>query len=208
MTDNQDNKVDCLCQAPHQAFMEGKLKETYVLTDVEQELKEVVKDPNNYSYREELKSLYRKLAFATRPQKGPILEDIGSKFEKIIDGAKRGRSIANFPLEGTTSEMSTAPGVLVLTVKHLPREELTFFPEEVLKKLGDSVQIRYSYPVERFEYLVSYEGKELPMNKAFNLLQDDFEDFCMARASENYDIRLANKKERSKKYSGISVSGQ
>jgi hypothetical protein len=182
------------CNAPGQAFMEKKFKETFKLQEAEKELKEVVLAEENYSLREDVRSLQRRLLDAKRMDREPLLTEITARFDQMIVKSKRKEPIINFPQIGSMSQVTTSDDhSIMLAVRDLTTEDLSFLPDEVLKKVGGQVRVRYYYPIDRFEYDLTYDGEEMPMTKAFHQMQDDFEKTCSSQVEENYEIREAKK---------------
>jgi hypothetical protein len=55
------------------------------------------------------------------------------------------------------------------------------------------------YPYDKYEYVRTYDGRELPMEKALAKMQNDFEDACEDRLRENQhtrDLRRLDRKSR------------
>lgn len=61
------------------------------------------------------------------------------------------------------------------------------------------MEIQYSYPIDRYDYLISYAGNKIPLKDAFLEMQDEFEDTCRAQSLENIQIRQSNEKRQSVK---------
>lgn len=189
-----------LCQAPSQSFMEQKLRESFQIAVGEAELREVVLDPRNYALREEIKGFHRRLKFSNRIERSAIETEIPPRFEQMIEITRRRDPIVNFPLDGATSIVSTSNETsIMISMTDLKKEDLDFMPPETLKKLGNEIKILYHYPIDRFEFLLTYDGEELPMAKALSKIQNEFEVACDARGEENFDARQAKIKDRSKK---------
>lgn len=173
------------CHPPSQAFFEEKLRRSFHFETGEKELKEVVSDPRNYSAREEVKTIKRQMVFANRIQSNTLREKLPPKFESMIDVTNRRGAIRDFPVEGSSANLgSSEDGALEISMENLSKEDLEFLPPTVLNKIGNKVKIKYQYPLDRFDYVVSYDGKDLPMERAFGKIQDDFEYACERNALE------------------------
>ena len=171
------------CHPPSQPFFEQKLRQSFRFSEGETELKEVVRDPRNYNTREEIKGLRRQLAFANRVQRSHIESRIIPKVENMIDVTNRRDPISDFPLNGTSANLSSSEeGHLSIAMENLPKENLDFLPPEIVEKIGNNVKINYHYPLDKFDYVISYDGKDLPMDQAFHKMQDDFESVCLTNA--------------------------
>lgn len=184
------------CHPPSQAFFEQKLRASFHLETGEKELKEVVSDPRNYSAREEIKTIKRQLVFANRIQSNTLRQKLPPKFESMIDTTNRRNVIRDFPVAGSNANLgSSDDGALELSMENLSKEDLEFLPPTVLNKIGNKVKIKYQYPLDRFDYVVSYDGKDLPMERAFGKIQDDFESACERNALEGaFDREKRNMK--------------
>lgn len=173
------------CQAPGQSFLEQKLKESFSTEPAEKELREVVKDPRNYALREEVKSLDRRSKLATRLQLSQISSAMNQKFNQMIETTNRGEEISDFPTTGAISKISGTTDSMAMEISNLSKEDLDVIPPKVLEKLSNKVKIHYKYPYDKFDYFLTYDGREYPMEKALNKLQADFEDACEERTREN-----------------------
>jgi hypothetical protein len=178
------------CLAPGQDFLAVKIKEAFHIDKGEQELKEWVQHPKNSQARHELRTLDRRFKFAQfRSQRESILEDSKNKFEEIIENNQRADEIEHFPVQGTQSKLKAEPGSLSIEMKNLTKDELDFFPKEVLDKLDTKVSVKYFFPYDRFEYDLSYEGKQLPMDQALNKIQGEMEASCAQNMRKNHEDR-------------------
>jgi hypothetical protein len=189
------------CMAPAQPFFEAKLRSSFKLESGEKELKEVVLDPRNYQDREEVKALGRQLKYAGRITRPLLLSRITPRFDQMIETTRRRETISNFPMQGASASMaSSEDGTIMIEMTNLSTEGLDFLPPELKEKLGNSVKIHYLYPYDKFDYILSYEGKEMPMQMAFHRLQDQFEEVCLRNAvngafdrkKRNSDIKNAS----------------
>lgn len=176
-----------------------------------QELKEIITEPVNYELRNEIKSSYRRLKYARRREKPPIIEKMTSDFDRMILQADVREDIQDFPEKGLTSKVSSFEGSMMISMSNFTKkEELKFLPPQISAKIGSAVHIRYFYPIDRFEYILPYEGVNLPLDEAFLKMQDEFEVACIARFNENFDARQGVKNEREQKYDtekGTKVKG-
>lgn len=171
------------CHPPSQPFFEQKLRQSFHFSEGETELKEVVRDPRNYTAREEIKGLRRQIVFANRVQRSFLENQIVPKVENMIDVTNRRDPISDFPLNGTTANLSSSEeGHLSIAMENLPKDNLEFLPPQIREKIGNNVKISYHYPLDKFDYIISYNGKELPMSEAFHKMQDDFESVCLTNA--------------------------
>ena len=171
------------CQAPAQPFFESKLRSSFKLESGEKELKEVVLDPRNYQDREDVKALGRQLKYAGRITRPLLLSRITPKFEQMIETTRRQETIVDFPMPGASANVaSSEDGTIMIEMNNLSTEGLDFLPPELKEKLGNSVKIHYLYPYDKFDYVLNYEGQEMPMQLAFHKLQDQFEEVCLRNA--------------------------
>lgn len=171
------------CHPPSQPFFEKKLRDSFHLSVGETELKEVMRDARNYQAREEIKGINRQLMSSNRVQRSYLQSQLVPKIESLIDETNRRNPIADFPVNGTASTLSSSEdGHLSLSMENLPKDDLEFLPPQIKEKLGSNVKIKYLYPYDKFDYVISYGGKELPMQKAFYKIQDDFEEACLRNA--------------------------
>jgi hypothetical protein len=178
------------CQAPGQGFLEHRLKDAFHVTKGEEELKEWVKHPKNHSVREELRTLDRRFKFAQfRLQRESILEESKLRFEQIVQNNNRSSEIQNFPVKGTLSKMIADQGHLSIEMTQLSKEELDIFPKEVIEKLDAKVRVNYFFPYDRFEYVLAYNGKELPMRDALLKIQGEMEIACALDMQKNHENR-------------------
>lgn len=197
------------CQAPGQSFLEGKLKESFMTRSGEEELKDVVLHPKNYALREEIKSLKRRTIYANRLERTYISADINKRFSQMIAATGREEVIAEFPGPGSTGKLSSTDDSMAIELNNLSKEELDVLPPKVLDKLENKVKIEYKYPYDKFEYVLTYDGRELPMEKAFNKIQDDFEDACEERLRENQHARdLWEQDRKTRGFSPLKPQGQ
>lgn len=177
------------CQAPGQAFLANKLKESFGTAPAEKELKEVVLHAKNYELREEIKSLDRRSKVADRIMMKEISLNRNQKFAEMIEKTGRTEELTDFPVTGAISKLGSTEDALEIEVKNLSKEDLDIIPKPVLDKLGNNVRIQYKYPYDRFDYILTYDGKELPMDKALNKVQNDLEDACEQRMADNQHSR-------------------
>lgn len=184
------------CQAPSSAFLESKLKESFQIESGERELKELVSDPKNYALREDVKSLDRRIKYSNRMDREQIAIETKQKFDQMIAVAGRGERIDNFPVEGAVSVFSTSNNAISLEQNNLSKEDLDVLPPRVLDKLSNKVKIEYQYPYDKFEYIITYDGREMPFKRASNKIQNDFEDACEDRVRENEYNRFLQNKDR------------
>lgn len=177
------------CQAPGQSFIEGKLKSSFATDSVEKELKDIATDPKNYALREELKSLNRRSMYANRIEMVEIQAHTNNKFSQMIGATRNTTEIIDFPIPGANSRLSGESDSLAIEVNNVSKEELDVLPPHVLDKLSNKVKIKYMYPYDKYEYVLTYDGRELLMEKALAKMQNDFEDACEDRLRENQHTR-------------------
>lgn len=183
------------CQAPGQGHLELRIKETFHANLAETELKEWMIHPNNFEIRENLKSLDRRIKFTPQRLDRELMQAESQRiFEHAILNTGRPSVMENFPAIGTVSKISASERALSLEMSNLPKEELDFIPKEVLGKLESKVKVNYHYPYDKFEYLLTYEGKELPMENALLKVQKAMEEACELRRIDNGNYRNWNEK--------------
>ncbi len=177
------------CQAPGQSFLEGKLKASFATDPAEKELKDIALDPKNYDLREEVKSLNRRSMFANRIEMKEIETKTNDKFAQMLEATRNSNEIVDFPVSGAVSKLTSETDSLAIEVSNVSKEELDVLPQKVLDKLSNKVKIRYMYPYDKFEYVLTYDGREFPMQTALAKMQVDFEDACEDRLRENQHTR-------------------
>lgn len=201
------NLVMAECQAPGQGFLEEKVKEVFYGPLGESELKEWLMHPKNLVVRQDLKEIDRKSKFAGRLKREELLLESRTKFEEAIINNERPSDIENFPIKGTSSKISGSEGALTLEMYNLSKEKLDVLPEDILEKLDAKIKIQYHYPYDKFVYLLTYKGRELPMKDALLLVQADFENSCELRKIDNREYReWYQKKRRDNGYSPAGAS--
>ncbi len=178
------------CQAPGQGFLEERLKSTFHIDRGEAELKEWVMHPKNNQARNEIRSLDRKIKFAQfRLQREDFLKETKIQFEKIIQNNERTDEIENFPAIGSNSKLIPDEGNLSIEMEQLPKEKLDVLPKEILDKLASKVRVNYKFPYDKFEYILTYSGTELPMKEAFLKIQGEMEEICNLQMKSNHESR-------------------
>lgn len=180
------------CQAPGQGFLEEKFRESFLTDAGEKELKEVVRDSKNYALREEIKSINRRTMVVGRIERSELVQEAEKKFQQMIELASRTEDIQNFPAQGAVSKVSAVNDSLAIEMNNLSKEDLDVLPPQILEKLSPKVTIYYHYPYDKFEYYLTYNERELPMNKAFLKIQNDFEESCVRNNLENSYDRKKN----------------
>lgn len=174
------------CQPPGAGHLESRIKETFYGEASETELKEWMTHPSNYEVRQSLKNLDRRIKFTPqRLDREALLGEMQVKFDQAIQNTGRPSTMDNFPANGTQSKMTGSEGALTIEVTNLAKEDLDLLPKEVLDKLEPKVKIHYYYPYEKFEYLLTYDGKEQPMHAALLKVQKDMEYYCEKRMIDN-----------------------
>ena len=182
------------CIPPAQPFVEEKIRKSYNFDVGETELKDIVIDQKNYAQREEVKALKRRLMFTKRRDVPPLMEAIKTNFDLMVENTDSHNLIQDFPARGSSALISgSEEGTLMISMNNLSQEDLDFIPPESLKKLGKNVNIHYKYPYDAFEYFVTYDGVEQPIDKAIYKMMDEFEDACILRMKENRRIKEVEK---------------
>lgn len=177
------------CHPPSQGHLEGVLKDSFYASKGESELREWMNHPNNTEIKKELKALDRRSKFTTRLKREELYAEAQVKFETAILNNERSDEMENFPVVGTRSKISTSQNTLILEMSNFSKDDLNVIPKEILEKLEPKVKINYYFPYDKFEYLLTYEGKELPMNKALQKVQAEMETLCEMREIENGEYR-------------------
>lgn len=185
------------CQAPGQGYLEGKVKETFYVTQGEAELKEWVGHPKNAPQRAEIKNLDSRSKFAGRLQKGQLLVHAQENFDLMISNTERESDMQDFPSHGARSKLMSSLGTIDIEMSNLSKEGLDVFPPNILAKLSPKVKIKYFYPYDKFEYFLTYGERELAMGKALGLIQQEMEETCELRVIENKEYRQWYEKDRS-----------
>ena len=94
--------------------------------------------------------------------------------------------IKDYPFKGASSVVEpTEEGKLQITMDRLTDEGLDFIPPETFKKLDKKVTIQYNYPIDSFDYFLTFDGHKVPMEKAMYKMLTDFEDACALKKIEN-----------------------
>lgn len=187
----------CFCQAPNMNLLMDRFRESLAIPDSEQYLKEIVTEPQNHELREQIKSNYRRLYDARMREKPRILSETQKVFEEIITRSNVREGIIDFPAKGSRAEIKAQDNYILMKTQYVDAYKINFLPPEVLKKFTPGVEIRYFYPIDRFEYVLTYDGQDLPADRAINAIQNDFEAICEAQYKENMELRESNKKGRS-----------
>ena len=177
------------CHPPSQGFLEGVVRESFHATEGENELREWMRHPKNSEIRNEIKALDRRSKFNTRLKREELLAESQIKYETAILNNERPADIEHFPVVGAHSKMTASLGALTLEMSNLSKDDLSVIPKEILDKLDSKVKINYELPYDKFEYLLTYDGKELPMNKALGKVQEDMEKACELREIDNDEYR-------------------
>jgi hypothetical protein len=178
------------CHPPGQGMLESRIRETFHISQGEQELKEWMMDSKNGEVRQKLKELDRRIKFTPqRLQREELLVESYVNFERAIQNTGRETHMPHFPAPKTTSKVFATQGALGLEIGDVDKESLDVIPKEILDKLDPKVQIRYFYPYDKFEHTVTYAGKEQPLNEALMRVQKDMEDACERRVIDNGEYR-------------------
>lgn len=178
------------CQPPSQGHLEARVKESFHGKLGETELKEWMIHPSNQEIRQSLKELDRRIKFSPQRLDRELLQaETQVKFEQAVLNTGRVSVMDNFPAIGAQSKISGSTGALTLEMRNLAKDELDIFPKEILDKLEPKVKINYHFPYDKFEYLLTYAGKEQPMGKALLNVQKDMEDACERRMIQNGEYR-------------------
>lgn len=183
------------CQPPGQGFLENKVKEVFQANLGETELKELMLHPKNANVRQSLKELDRRTKFTSqRLDRERLQTEALIQFEQALQNTQRTDEFDHFPVVNSISKMSGSAGALTIEMSNLPKDELDVLPPEVLKKLDPKIKINYFYPYDKYEYFLTYDGKELPMQTALNKVQADMETECDLRVNDNNEYRRWYKK--------------
>lgn len=178
------------CQAPSQGHLEMRLKESFHGNLGERELKEWMIHPSNYEVRQKIKELDRRTKFSQqRLDREALQYEAQMKFDQAIQNTGRPSVMDHFPAAGTQSKVSASPGALTIEMDKLDKEDLDVIPKEILDMLEPKVKIHYYYPYDKFEYLVTYAGKEQPIESALLKVQKAMEDHCERRMVDNVEYR-------------------
>jgi hypothetical protein len=177
------------CQPPGQGFLEEKLKETFHVSLGEEELREWVGHRKNASLRDEIKSLDRRSKFSGRLEREDLLVQSKDKFDMMILNTERPSDFDNFPAVGAQSKMMSSNGAMDIEMSNLSKEGLDVFAPEILAKLSPKVKVKYFYPYDKFQYILTYDNKELPMGKALGKMQQEMEKACEVQMIDNREYR-------------------
>jgi hypothetical protein len=178
------------CQAPSQGHLEMRLKESFHGNLAERELKEWMIHPSNYEVRQKIKELDRRTKFSQqRLDREALQYEAQIKFEQAIQNTGRPNVMDHFPATGTQSKVSASPGALTIEMDKLVKDDLDVIPKEILDKLEPKVKINYYYPYDKFEYLLTFAGKEQSMQSALLKVQKEMEDHCERRMIDNAEYR-------------------
>lgn len=174
------------CQPPSQGHLEARLKESFHGKLAETELKEWMIHTSNGEVRRNIKELDRRIKFSPqRLEREELQAEAQIKFEQAIMNTGRPSEMDNFPAVGTHSKVYATKEALTLEMSNLNKEDLDLIPKEVLDKLESKVKVNYYFPYDKFEYLLTYDGKELPMGNALLKVQKDMEKACELRRIDN-----------------------
>lgn len=178
------------CQAPGQGFLDIRIKETFHASLAQSELKEWMSHPSNSEVRRNLKSIDQRIKFSPqRSTREKLLAESQLQFEQAITNTGNPSLIKNFPAPSTESRVMSEQGALSIEMSRLSKEELDFLPKLVEDKLEPKIKIHYFFPYDKFEYFLTYDGRELPMEKALLKVQKDMEDNCERRVIQNGEDR-------------------
>jgi hypothetical protein len=178
------------CQAPSQGHLEMRLKESFHGNLAERELKEWMIHPKNYEVGQKIKELDRRTKFSPqRLDREALQYEAQIKFEQAIQNTGRPNVMDHFPATGSQSKVSASPAALTIEMDKLDKEDLDVIPKEILDMLEPKVKIHYYYPYDKFEYLVTYAGKEQPIESALLKVQKAMEDHCERRMVDNVEYR-------------------
>lgn len=173
------------CQAPGQGFLEGRIKEVFMTGPGEKELKDVVLDQRNYTLREEIKSINRRKQLADRIKMKELEYETSNRFAQMIEVTGRNEDITDWPSPRAYGRLSTSGNAIAIELNNLSKEDLDVLPDEVNNKLSNKIKIEYKYPLDSYQYYLTYDGREYPMDKAMLKMQRDFEDACEQRLRDN-----------------------
>jgi hypothetical protein len=183
---------DSNCLAPSQNHLERILDESFKIEKGKRELREWMLHPSNGQLREDIKEIDRAKKYAFRPKEEALLDESQKKFEQVIVNNERPALIENFPEKGASSEVTASKGALTIEMSSLSKYDLSVIPKEVLNNLDPKIKINYVYPYDKYEYFLTYKNRELPMRKALNELQEDYEDACLMKDAIQDRTRIKN----------------
>ncbi len=191
------------CLPPGQTHLENKLNQSFHLDRGERELREWLSHPKNTAIKQELKEIDRQKKFAFRLKEEELTSLSQTKIEQAILNNDRPSLIENFPEKGSNSQISAKDGSISIEMSSLSKQELDVLPKEVLDKLDSKIKINYMYPYDKYEYFLTYGGRELPMKKALNQIQTDYEDACLLKDVVN---KRSSKTAASLESSGVKAA--
>ena len=178
------------CQAPPHGMIESRIRETFFVSHGETELREWMNHPANHEVRSKLKELDRRIKFTPqRLQREELIVETQVKFDQAIMNTGRPYMMEHFPAPQAFSKVFASQGSLSLEMRNFERESLDFLSPDILQKLEGKVRLNYHFPYDKFDYFLTYNGKELPMQDALIQVQKDMEAACEIRMIENDSYR-------------------
>lgn len=168
------------CRPPSEHLFKEKLKKWFHTEKLEKELRDVIASTPNYERREAIKSHHRGTYFADRLVVAELHKKIQNEFQGMITAEPhRVGPMADFPVRGAASELSSGDdGTLQIRSNSIPLADQGLLSPEIRAKLGDSIKVSYHYPIDRYDYSLTYEGAELPFEDVIAKIQNDYEMDC------------------------------
>lgn len=168
------------CRPPSEHVFREKLSAWFHTEKLERELREVVAFSGNHERREQVRSLHRGTYFADRFTEEDLRRRMQAEFQSMVAAdPRRAGAMANFPVRGASSELEGGEeGVLQIRAQSIPLADQKILAPEIRKKLGNSIRVSYHYPLDRYEYALTYEGEEMPFERVVSKIQDDYELNC------------------------------
>ena len=123
--------------------------------------------------------------YADRIAMKELESETHAKFDQMIDTTGRTEDITDWPMPRAFGRLSSTGNAIAIALNNLSKDELDVLPKPILDKLSNKVKIEYRYPYDAYDYIITYDGREYPMEKALLKIQNDFEDACEDRLREN-----------------------
>ena len=180
-----EEKSESFCNPPNDHLFKEKLKQWFHTEKLERELREVIAFNGNSERRETVKSLRRRTYFADRFLEDDLRRNMQAEFQSMVAAdARRAGAMENFPVRNAVSELQGGEeGTLDIRTSSIPLEDQSLLSPEVRSKLGNSIRISYHYPLDKFEYFLTYNGEEHSFEKTIGRIKDDYEMECVEFAN-------------------------
>lgn len=187
------------CNPPSDHLFKEKLKKWFHTEKLERELREVIAFSENSTRRETVKGLRRRTYFADRFLEEDLRKSMQAEFQSMVAAdPRRAGAMENFPVRGAVSELQGGEdGTLDIRATAIPLEDQSLLSPEVRSKLGNSIRISYHYPIDKFEYFLTYEGEEHPFEKTIGRIKDGYEMECVEFANRQKAYRESGSGSRS-----------